>query len=355
MARGVEEASPESDTLSGAPHPRFNIDLFGHQHAEAELLEAFQSGKLPHAWIIGGEKGIGKASLAWRFAKFLLANPRFDAPAVVAATSLAVPEENAVVHRVHSLGHGDVQVLRREWNEKTKKPFSDIRAEDVRKAVHMFQFAASEGGYRIVILDCAEDLNATSANALLKMIEEPPERSLFLIVSHQPNRILPTIRSRCRMLLLQPLSPENCVKAVSHFATHAAPQDIERACALAGGSVSRAMKLISGKSLDVNIRLGALLNRLPRVDWREVHAIADAVSQRANEEEFETLVDCVLDWLHVQIHKEAPAAARAAFAEAWDKFSQLVRQNEAYNLDRRALVLASISELAQAAEMAGRK
>lgn len=352
MARATDDMLPESDAQQGAPHPRANVDFIGQADAERELLQAYQSGKLPHAWIIGGDKGIGKATLAWRFAKFVLAHPDFSSPAVQSAKTLAVEDSNAAVQRIHALGHGDVQILRREWNEKTKKHFSEIRSEDVRKAVHMFQQTASEGGYRIVILDCAEDLNSTSANALLKMIEEPPERSLFLIISHQPNRILPTIRSRCRMLLLQPLSQTECKVALQGFVAGVDEQHLDRACQLALGSVSRALKLISGKSLDVSTKLESILRNLPRVDWREVHALADGLTARANEEEYETFKDTVMDWLHGQIHRAQPLAALAPFADSWDAVSGLIRQSEAYNLDRRALVLSVISTLAKAADMA---
>ena len=352
MARATDDMLPESDAQQGAPHPRANVDFIGHATAEHELLQAYQSGKLPHAWIMGGDKGIGKATLAWRFTKFVLAHPDFTSLAVQNAKSLAVDDSNAAVQRVHALGHGDVQILRREWNEKTKKHFTVIRADEARKAVHMFQQSASEGGYRIVILDSAEDLNSESGNGLLKMIEEPPERSLFLIISHQPNRILPTIRSRCRMLLLHPLTQAECLAAFQGFGAGADGKTLERACELAHGSVSRALKLISGKSLDVSNRLESVLRNLPRVDWRDVHALADGITARANEEEYETFKDTILDWLHEQIHKPQPVAVLAPFAESWDSLSELIRQSEAYNLDRRALVLSVISTLAKAAEIA---
>ncbi len=352
MARASEDMLPESDAQQGAPHPRANVEYIGHAYAEQDLLQAYQSGKLPHAWIIGGDKGIGKATMAWRFTKFLLANPDYTSLAVQNAGNLAVDDNLAAVQRVHALGHGDVQILRREWNEKTKKHFTVIRAEEARKAVHMFQQSASEGGYRIVILDSAEDLNSESGNGLLKMIEEPPERSLFLIISHLPNRILPTIRSRCRMLLLHPLSQAECKVALQGIVLGVDAQNIERACQLSGGSVSRALKLISGKSLDVSTKLESILRNLPRVDWRDVHALADGVTARANEEEYETFKDTMLDWLHSQIHRAQPVGALAPFAECWDTVSGLIRQSEAYNLDRRALVLAAISKLAEAAGLA---
>ncbi len=146
--------------------------------------------------------------------RFLLSHPDPAAPAVQAARNLAVPEEHPVSQKIAALSHGDVFLLRREWNEKSKRSYTEIRAEDVRHAIHLFQQASSAGGYRICIVDAAEDLNRSGANALLKLIEEPPPRSLFLIISHRPGQVLSTIRSRCRRLLLKPLTAEEIVSVV---------------------------------------------------------------------------------------------------------------------------------------------
>ena len=353
MAKSSEDTTPESDALTNAPHPRMTDHLFGQNNAEQEILEAYRGGKLPHAWILGGEKGLGKATLAWRFAKFVLSYPDPAHPFVQNATNLDVENKNPVVQRIHALGHGDVHVLRREWNEKTKKHFSDIRAEDVRAAVHIFQHAASEGGYRIVILDSAENLNGSSANALLKMIEEPPNKSLFLIVSHRPNQILPTIRSRCRKLLLRTLSDADCTRALGAFYHEGEGRDVDKAVALARGSVSRALKLLAGASLDLHIQMERVLAALPDLKWTDVHRIADHVAGRSNDEDFETWVEAVQDWLTHKIHTPAASShALRPWAEVWSLIGAQIREAEIFNLDRRALVLNVFSELAKAAVLA---
>ncbi|MGH6864442.1 MAG: DNA polymerase III subunit delta', partial [Methylocella sp.] len=207
------DTSPESDRFDDTRHPRESYHCFGHAATESEFIRSYLSGHLPQAFMIGGPPGVGKATLAWRLARFLLANP--DPAAAADDANLFVAPDHPVSRQIAALAHPDLVLLRREWNEKDKRFFTEIRVEDARRAIHMFQRAAGRGGYRICILDCAEDLNPSSANALLKLIEEPPPRSLFLIVAHRPGRMLATLRSRCRKILLKPLAAEDIGRIVT--------------------------------------------------------------------------------------------------------------------------------------------
>ncbi len=356
MARApILEAPPESDTFGDAPNPRETMLFFGHAGAEATLLEAYRSGKLPQAWLIGGREGIGKATLAWRFAKFILANPDPNAAAVQQAGDLSVDPNLPAVRRVLTLTHGDVALLRRTWNEKTKKHFTEIRIDEVRAMLDLFKQASGEGGWRVAIVDCAEDLNASSANALLKMIEEPPPRSLFLILAHKPGQVLPTIRSRCRRLSLDVLTTLEVAAAMtalgSDFANLGAPQ-IGEAAAKSGGSVRQALRLLDGDGLALTKRLDGLLARLPEVDWRSVHALADAVSGREKTSEYEALVNGVYEYLDASVHTGAPPARLAPFAEVWEKTAAAVRETDVLNLDRRPLILSIFADLSSAARAA---
>jgi DNA polymerase-3 subunit delta' len=354
----VAEAAPEADRFESAPHPRDSHVLFGHAEAERDLLDAYRAGRLPQAFIVGGLAGIGKATFAWRLARFLLANPDPASAAAEAATDFFVPGDHPAARQISALAHTDLFLLRRAWNEKTKKHFSEIRVEDVRRAAHMFQQAAGRGGYRICILDCAEDLNLSSANALLKLIEEPPPRSIFLIVAHKPGRVLATIRSRCRKLALNPLDPADVVQIVASLgppwsAVDAA--DLDAAIARAQGSMHDVLRLLDGRGVAFDAQLRGMLEGLPEVDWRKVHALADQVALRDNGNDYDAMLGSVFHWLDRKVRRGTeigrcdPARRLAPYAEVWEKVTEAARETEALNLDKRPLVLSIFADLAAAA------
>lgn len=346
---------PDADRAGDAPLPRETHAFFGHAGAERELLEGFREGRLAHAWILGGPEGIGKATLAWRFARFLLAHPNPAAPAVRQASSLQVDPASPVARRVASGAHGNVFRLRREYNEKTKKLRTEISAESVRDAILHFQQSATEGGWRICIVDSAEDLNRTSANALLKLIEEPPSQSVFLIISQKPGQILPTIRSRCRKLLMQALPEGNIASAIAAFPASAGQfgeKAIREAAARAEGSVREALRLLDPETLAFDRRLRAVFERLPGLDWREAHAIADAVSRKEGEDLHDTLIRSVFAYVDVQVRAGGshglPPARLVALADLWEKLRDNIREADALNLDKKAVALGIFADLAAA-------
>ena len=346
-----DEESEQSDRAGDAPLPRETLALFGHDEAESTLLQACQKGRLAHAWIIGGPEGIGKATLAWRFARFLLAHPDFSAPAVQRAASLELPADHPLARRVARGGHGNVFLLRRELNEKGKMR-TEIAVDSVRKVIEFFQLSAAEGGWRICIVDSAEDLNKNSANALLKLIEEPPAQSIFLIISQKPGQILPTIRSRCRQLMLHALGESHLLAAVAALPVKHDPAVLRRALPRADGSVRELLRLVDPKTQKFDQKLSAALERLPQVDWREVHSLADAVAGRTGDAAYDALVRGVFAhidrWLQAGVASGIPVGQLARLAEAWEKLRDSIREAEALNLDRRALVLGMFGDLAGA-------
>lgn len=346
---------PESDRFDGAPHPRETLALFGHTAAEAELLDAYKRNRMAQAWIIGGPEGIGKATLAWRFARFLLAHPDPAAPEVQAAQSLAVPPEHPAARRIATLALADVFLLRREWNEKNKKHFTEIRVDDVREITRAFHQGSGTGGWRVAIIDSADDLNRNAANALLKLIEEPPERSLFLLVAHQPGRVLPTIRSRCRKLLLGALAEAETIAAVEALGPPWAGRpahDITEAAARAEGSVRETLRLLGGEAMAFDMGVSRLLRGLPRVDWFGVHLLADKLTGRDNEPAYETFMRAVERHLDSRVRvlsqQGADAARLIGYARAWDEIRDLARETEVFNFDKRAMVLGVFDRLAKA-------
>ncbi len=346
---------PEADRFDEAPHPRETVSFFGNAAAERELLDAYRQNRLAQAWIIGGPEGVGKATLAWRFARFLLAHPDPAAAEAQEAESLDVPADHPAARRVATMALADIFLLRREWNEKTKKHFTEIRVDDVRDITRSFHQGSGMGGWRVAIIDCADDLNRSAANALLKLIEEPPERSLFLLVAHQPGRILPTIRSRCRKLMLSTLTQEETVAAVEALGapwSDAPKADIAAAAARAEGSVRETLRLLGGDARVFDTSVARLLQRLPQVDWLGVHFLADKLTGRDNEAAYETFMRALERHLDSRVRalsqSGAPAARLIGYARAWDEIRDLARETEVFNFDKRAMVLGIFERLAAA-------
>jgi DNA polymerase-3 subunit delta' len=351
MGRAPESAAaPESDAYPGAPHPRLAAGLIGHALAEKTLLDAFRSEKLAHAWLIGGPEGVGKATLAWRFARFLLAHP--DPQTTRRAQDLAVDLEGPVARQILALAHPDLAILRRNWNPQSKNFYTEIRVEDVRNALQLFQKSAGAGGWRVCIVDSAEDLNRAGANALLKMIEEPPPRSLFLILAHKPGQVLPTIRSRCQRLALARLAPNDIAAIIAGLGENwsgLGAEAIARAASRADGSVREALKRVDPAAAEMGAMIEAAVARLPNPDFREIHKLADAVSARGAGDAFDALMNAVYDWLAARARSGEAAARLASIADLWDKIRAATRETETYNLDKKLHVLSVFAELSAAA------
>ena len=337
----------EKDDEREAPHPRETMALFGHDDAERALLASYKSGRVPHAWLIAGEPGIGKATLAYRFARFVLAQPDPAAPEVQRATSLAIDAAHPAARRIAAQAQGDLLVLERVVNEQTGKLYTVIRVDDVRRTVSFFGSTAGEGGWRIAIVDAVDDLQREGANALLKVLEEPPERALLLLISHAPGRELPTIRSRCRRLLLRPLAEADVARALAAATGRSADEaEVREAAAAAGGSVARALGLLGGTALALRQRVLDLFAQLPNVDPRALHALGDALGGN-DPQTLAAFMDLVNEWLSARLTSDAlPQMARVS--ETWDKVNQAARDVETYNLERKPLVFSVFGALAEA-------
>jgi DNA polymerase III subunit delta' len=340
----VSRASAGTDD-DGIPHPRQTSALFGHAVAERTLLDAYRSGRIPHAWLIGGPPGVGKATLAFRMARFVLAHPDPAVPAVQAAATLAVAPDHRAAGMIAAQSHPDLLVLERTLSD-TGKLRTVIRVDDARKVASFLGATAGLGGWRVVIVDAVDDLNAESANALLKGLEEPPARTLFLLVSHAPGSVLPTIRSRCHRLLLRALASDDLAQALA-AATGEEPDPA--IVAASEGSVSRALSLSEGPAFKLRKQTTALLARLPAIDMRELHALADGLAM-ADAGVFEIVMDSVSDWLSARLAAcidDKDSAARVA--GIWSDLNTAAREVDTYNLDRKPLIFKTFGRLADAA------
>ncbi|PTW60235.1 DNA polymerase III delta prime subunit [Breoghania corrubedonensis] len=351
MASGDTDTYPEFDRIEGLPLPREQMRLIGHREAETMLLEAYRTDRLHHAWLIGGPKGIGKATLAFRMARFVLSHPDRDAPQLALAADLSVDPTDQSVRRILAGSHGDLLHLRRPWDEKAKRFKSFLTVDEVRRTVSFFGSTSSYGGWRVCIVDAADDMNASAANALLKILEEPPQKCLFFVLSHSPGRLLPTIRSRCRRLDLKPLSPQEISRGLEMF--DRAGGDAAQAADLADGSLRRAIQLLDAGGIEVANGLDRLIAALPDPDLRQIHRFADAISDRKAEESYRIFLDLLRDWLDRRVHEDAaagvPPARLVRWSEVWEKTNRAATLADALNLDRKQVVLGAFQALGEAA------
>ena len=355
MKQADAETLPDSDAFPGAPHPRFATRLVGHKAAEAEMLSAYRSGRLAHAWMISGGEGIGKATLAWRFARFVLANPDPNARLVQEAQDLDVDPARPAARLLAALAHPDFSLMRREWklSPSPRRLGTDISVDNVRAAMQVFQMSAAFGGWRVSIVDSAEDLNRSSANALLKVIEEPPPRSLILIVSHRPGQAPPTIRSRCRRLKLDPLTENEIGEIAGALGSpwsEIAADRIAAAARRASGSVREALQRLSPDSANVDTLIDAAIDRLPRPDPRAVVRLAEALANRKADEAYHAFHRDLYDWLARYAAATVTSGERAeALGDLWDEIRKSARDTDELNLERELHVLAVFARIAATA------
>ncbi|MBM6581498.1 DNA polymerase III subunit delta' [Microvirga sp. BT689] len=344
----------EPDGFEGAPHPREQFAFFGHQEGEEAFLEGLRSGRLHHAWLIGGAQGIGKATLAYRVARAVLdpltANDRGIA-------SLDVPADSRAARQVAALSHPNLAVLRRSPPTDKKAASTTIPVDAVRRALTMFGSTAADGGYRVSIVDSAEDLTISSANALLKVIEEPPPRSLFLIVSHAPQRVLPTIRSRCRRLLLRPLESQEIRAAIASLGSPWSdiPDDVvAQALRYGEGSVRRTLELLDAEKVAFIDQVTRLLDSLPRTDTKQVLALAEALARRDADDSYDLALETVQRWVSERLREQAGLGASrlAPLVEVCEKIGRSAREIDVFNLDRRPFILTMFDDLADAVRRA---
>jgi DNA polymerase-3 subunit delta' len=333
-----------------AVHPRETSDLFGHREAEFALLNAYRSGRIPHAWLIGGAQGIGKATLAYRMARFVLAHRNVSAAEVQRAETLQLDPADPVARHVAAGAHGSLLTLERTLNDKGVLR-TVITVDETRETIAFFGSTAAVEGWRVCIVDTVDELNPNAANALLKILEEPPRQSLFLLVSHAPARVLPTIQSRCRKLQLRPLAIDDVIGAAAS-ATNVAIDDpaLAEAAEAADGSVARALTLLGGDALKLHQKTTALLATLPRVDPRELHALGDALGG-SDRVALAAFMDSVDRWIGERLRAgdaNANLPRLARLAEVWEKISRSARDTQDYNLERKPLVFSVFGQLAEA-------
>jgi DNA polymerase-3 subunit delta' len=289
-----------SEPLAGVPAPRANPDLLGHESAERELRRLDRLGRLPHAILLCGPRGIGKATLAFRFARFLLTKSSNVAPDIfgdATDSGLATDAASSVFRRVASGGHADLLTIERAYDLRRRRLRSEIIVEDTREIAGFFRLTAAEEGWRIVVIDGAEEMNRNAANALLKILEEPPRRGLLLLVSHHPGRLLPTIRSRCRRLSLTALARPILAQLLEHYRPELEKEEAEALAELSGGSIGRALELAEAGGLALYRSLLDILAHMPRIDIADLYSLADKLARPDSEDACRAVQDLLSQFL----------------------------------------------------------
>jgi len=365
MARARQSADPsELEKLEWPydwPPPWRNDRLVGHDIAERTMLAAQQAGKLHHAWLLTGPRGIGKATLAWRFARFLLAGQEgglFGAP-----DSLDVAREAPGRSLIDARSHPDLFHLRRTMNPDTGRMRNEIVVDDVRGLGEFMHMTPAMGDWRVAIVDAADEMNRNAANAVLKILEEPPPNAVLLIVAHAPGRLLPTIRSRCRRLAMHPLADETVVALLGDHAPNTSPDERMALTRLGEGSIGRALELASAGSLALYREMVDVLATLPELDMPRLHGFAERFARRGEEAnaDWRSLNYLFDGWLKGLLREgavgaESPpvvpaeralreklltAASLDRWMEAWEKVARLLSRSDAVNTDRKQTVLGS--------------
>jgi DNA polymerase III subunit delta' len=350
------------------PLPRENPDLVGQGGAETVLLDAYRSGRLPHAWLLTGPRGIGKATLAFRFARFLFQQSA-DGGGLFAAppTSLAVDPSAPVFRRVASGGHADLLLIERGYDPKRKRYRGEIVVDDVRTIGEFLHLTPAEGGWRIVIVDGADEMNRNAANALLKVLEEPSERALLLITGVSAGRLLPTIRSRCRHLAMMPIADPQLAALLAKCRPDLNDQ-IPGLLRLANGSIGRALELAAAGGLGLYRELLGLI-AASALDGGAIDAFADRLGRFNAEDSFRLVAELLPDWLARMVTRaaagqggalpeESAAWARLGgtragsgvdrWAELWEKLNRLFDLVDTVNLDRKQAILNAFFALDEA-------
>jgi DNA polymerase-3 subunit delta' len=332
-----------------APAPRANPTLLGQDAAEATLLDALHAGRLHHAWLLTGPTGVGKATLAFRFARWLLAGPG-------ASGTLALPGTHPTFRRVAAGAHADLLTIEREWDAKRKRLRGEIVVDDVRRIAAFLHLTPAEGGWRVVVLDGAEDLNRSAANALLKVLEEPPPRALLLLVCSAAGRLLPTIRSRCRRLRLPPLDDAMVETLLARYAPELPSAERERLAPLAEGSIGRALQLAAGGAVGAAVLVSQVLDALPALPPSRAYEVADALGR--DEDAFGTFMDLLRAAVAGAVRQAARGRADsdqarllgarplAAWIDVWQGLTRLQDETENFHLDKRQALLAGFGLLA---------
>jgi len=369
MSRGRDTEAAEST----APPPRANPDLLGHDAAETALRRLFEQDRLPHALLLTGPRGIGKATLAFRLTRFVLAHSSGEIGAGLfedaAGQELAIPPDSGVFRRVASGGHADLLTVERAYDPRRRRLRGEIVVDDVREIAAFLRLTPAEGGWRVVVVDGADEMNRNAANALLKILEEPPSRALLLLVAHSPGKLLPTIRSRCRRMPLSPLAADLVQELLARYHPDLDPAQIAPIVSLAGGSIGQALNLAAAGGVELYRTMLTLFEGERGIDPAALHGFVDRLARAEADEAYrvvEELIGQLLARLAViaarpsglssqstedtaVLRRLGARAPAARWAELREQIGQSFARTDDLNLDRKQTILGAFFAIERAA------
>lgn len=338
--------------------PRNNSYLLGFETEEQFLLNSWKNNTLHNSWLISGIEGIGKATLAYKLARFILSA---DYQKKDQYTSLDVSENQSIFKLISNNSHPDMKIIERDFTETDRKKVikaikdgeplnsnelnglkksSVIRIDDVRSINEFLSKRSSQDGWRVVLVDSIDDMNTASANAILKVLEEPPYKTLMLLISHNPNRLLPTIKSRCAKLNLKPLKENEVASLLRRYRSQLAEKEVKSLAALSSGSIGKAIAYADNEALKVYEKLQKIIYAKQNFTIAEVLEFCDAYS--ADEENYNLVQELILKFIAENVRQTKDLEE---FVKSWEEAVKIFDETSSLNLDKKQALINIIVNL----------
>ncbi len=340
-----------ADKIDGIPHPAETLELVGHKETISQILQQYASGRMHHALLLTGPRGIGKATFALRIASHVFRYPKASSAPLYFDDS---HENDPIDGKLAARSHPNLLHMTRLWDEKTKKFKTQLTVDVIRLTVPFFGTSRGEEGWRIAIVDAADDMNANAANALLKILEEPPHNTLFFVLSHSPAKVLPTIRSRCQQVSMKPLEENQVLSVLDKFgALEGINQDDQVLLGkLAKGSVRTGLMLTRENGLEIYKSFMNACSKLDKPDWSQIQAMAEKVTARGKEDGFRLLLEFANEFMegHAtgRLGQKNDISSLARWAQVWEKTQNSIRLADGYNLDKKQVIINLFQDMDEA-------